>query len=56
MDFIRILDLRKLMETNGKVELTIVDPDGNVSEKTFTDFQEAKCDIEFLEIDHEVYF
>lgn len=56
MDFLRSIDLKNQIEVNGKVDLTIVDDQGNVTEKTFTDYQQAKCDIEFLEIDHQVYF
>jgi hypothetical protein len=48
--------LRQTIKDNGKVSVTAVDEEGKVTEYTFTNFDEAKSEIEFLEIEHEVYF
>lgn len=48
--------LKNAIRDNGDVELTIVDKNDNVTEKTFNDFDEAKIEIMFLENEHEVFF
>lgn len=48
--------LKNMIEENGKVELTIVDVSGNVSEEVFTNYDEAVFEIQSLEDEHEVYF